>query len=438
MAMNQKLWGPRSALALAVSEAAPDHFYMRRCGMQIAIPEPMIEERVAARKNSGLAPFSKDELKAFRAPTVGRVMLLRGRTGEELLGALLKFFDEGIFDILCLDSVSAVLPEADAGKDLDENQKRAAAAGLLTKFFQHYLNGTTGYSSLNKTTVIFTSQVRSNSKKAEAPAHIQKYLPDYAPQGAWAAKHGKLIDILVKPGEKEKEKTNVEVTTLGAAVEQRKKTVQIGKSIRYEILKGKAGVHEGITGEFPFNYDTITDDQRMIVLSALRLGVAEERNGVITFYDLKQHSPIPGLEKLPIDKIVEMLRANFDLEYAIRLMLLASVGVECPRGSEVALVMSVTSEVQRDKMDLCLPASTPVFEIAWSNPSLDCLRAPSELAEFVLASRDVMEKIHRVKATKVATTRTLSVPAPHPQRPMRADAPGRAPGTRRRCPRTAV
>ena len=329
MAMNQKLWGPRSALALAVSEAAPDHFYMRRCGMQIAIPEPMIEERVAARKNSGLAPFTKDELKAFRAPTVGRVMLLRGRTGEELLGALLEFFDEGIFDILCLDSVSAVLPEADAGKDLDENQKRAAAAGLLTKFFQHYLNGTTGYSSLNKTTVIFTSQVRSNSKKAEAPAHIQKYLPDYAPQGAWAAKHGKLIDILVKPGEKEKEKTNVEVTTLGAAVEQRKKTVQIGKSIRYEILKGKAGVHEGITGEFPFNYDTITDDQRMIVLSALRLGVAEERNGVITFYDLKQHSPIPGLEKLPIDKLVEMLRADFDLEYAIRLMLLASVGVEC-------------------------------------------------------------------------------------------------------------
>ena len=329
MAMNQKLWGPRSALALAVSEAAPDHFYMRKCGMQIAIPEPMIEERVAARKNSGLPSFTKDELKAFRAPTMGRVMLLRGCTGEELLGALLECFDEGIFDILCLDSVSAVLPEADASKDLDENQKRAAAAGLLTKFFQHYLNGTTGYSALNKTTVIFTSQVRSNSKKAEAPAHIQKYLPDYAPQGAWAAKHGKLIDILVKPGEKEKEKTTVEVSTLGAAVEQRKKMVQIGKSIRYEILKGKAGIHEGITGEFPFNYDTITDDQRMIVLSALRLGIAEERNGLVTFYDLRQRIPVHGLEKLPLDKIVEMLRTDFELEHTIRLMLLASVGVEC-------------------------------------------------------------------------------------------------------------
>lgn len=329
MAMNQKLWGPRSAVALGVSEAAPDHFFMRKCGMQIAIPEMMIEERVVARKHSGLTPFTKDELKSFRAPTVGTVKLLRGATGEELLGALLEFFDSGIFDILCLDSVSAVLPEADAGKDLDENQKRAAAAGLLTKFFQHYLNGTTGYSSLNKTTVVFTSQVRSNSKKAEAAAHIQKYLPDYAPQGAWAAKHGKLVDILVKPGEKEKEKTSYEAQTLGAAVEQKKKTVQVGKAIRYELLKGKAGIHEGITGEFPFNYATITDDQRMIILSALQLGVADEKDGKITFYDLRAHAPIPGIEKVPMDELIKEMRANFDLELSMRLMLLASVGVEC-------------------------------------------------------------------------------------------------------------
>jgi RecA/RadA recombinase len=329
IAMNQRLWGEHSAVALAVSEAAPDHFFMRKCGVQIAIPEQMIAERVAARKNSGLAAFTKDEIKSFRAKTVGQVKLLRGATGEELLGALLECFVSGVFDLLCLDSVSAVLPDADAGKDLDENAKRAAAAGLLTKFFQHYLNGTTGYSDQNKTTVIFTTQVRSNSKKAEAPAHIAKYLPDYVAQGAWAAKHGKLIDIMVKPGEKDKEKTNVEVQTLGAAVEQRKKTVQVGKMVRFEIMKGKAGVHEGITGEFPFNYATLTDDQHMLVLQALQLGVAEEKNGVITFYDLQGHAPIPGLEKLPMDALTGMLRADFELELSMRLMLLASAGIEC-------------------------------------------------------------------------------------------------------------
>ena len=330
IAMNQRLWGEQSAVAVAVSEAAPDHFFMRKCGVQIAIPEQMIAERVAARKSNGLPAFTKDELKSFRAKTVGQVKLLRGATGEELLGALLECFVSGIFDILGLDSVSAILPDADAGKDLDENQKRAAAAGLLTKFFQHYLNGTTGYSNQNRTTVIFTTQVRSNSKKAEAPAHIQKYLPDYTAQGAWAAKHGKLIDIMVKPGEKDKEKTNIEaVTTLGAAMAQRQKTVQVGKTVRYEITKGKAGVHEGITGEFPFNYATLTDDQRMLVLQSISLGIAEEKNGVITFFDLQTHAPIPTLEKLPMDQLTGMMRADFELELSMRLMLLASAGIEC-------------------------------------------------------------------------------------------------------------
>ncbi len=277
-------------MALGVSEAAPDHFWMRKCGVQIAIPEEMIAERVVMRKHNGLPPFTKDELKTFRAPTVGKVMLLRGATGEELLTAILQFFDWGGCDLLMLDSVSAVLPEADADKTLDEVQKRAAAAGLLTKFFQHYLNGTTGYSGTNKTTVIFTSQVRSNSKKAEAPAHIAKYLSDYAPQGAWAAKHGKLIDILMKPGEKEKEKVANEPLSLGAAVEQKKRLTQTGKLVRYEILKGKAGIHEGITGEFPFSFTENVDKQRLLIITGLRLGIAEEKNGLVTYYDLKSRA----------------------------------------------------------------------------------------------------------------------------------------------------
>ena len=329
VAENQRIWGERSCVALGVSEAAPDHFWMRKCGVQIAIPEEMIAERVVMRKHNGLPPFTKDELKTFRAPTVGKVMLLRGATGEELLTAILQFFVWGGCDLLMLDSVSAVLPEADADKSLDENQKRAAAAGLLTKFFQHYLNGTTGYSGTNKTTVIFTSQVRSNSKKAEAPAHIAKYLSDYAPQGAWAAKHGKLIDILMKPGEKEKEKVTTEPQSLGQAVEQKKRLTQTGKLVRYEILKGKAGIHEGITGEFPFSFSENVDKQRLLIITGLRLGIAEEKNGLVTYYDLKSRAPIPELEKRPMDELANMLRENFELELSLRLMTLASVGIEC-------------------------------------------------------------------------------------------------------------
>lgn len=326
-AMNQKLYGNRSCIALGVSEAAPDHFFMRKCGVQIAIPEQMIEERVLERKDRGMASFTKEQLKEFRNPTVGQLKILRGANGEELLKAILACFESKVFDVVGLDSVSAVLPEADAGKDLDEAAKRAAAASMLTRFFQHYLNGTTGYYGQNPTTVIFTSQVRSNSKKAEAPANIAKYLPDYAPQGAWAAKHGKLIDILVKGGAKEKEEveTNSAPSSLGEAAAQRKRRVQVGKVINYEVLKGKAGVHEGIVGEFDFHfpgnaaemYDPtklLTEDQRMLVVAAIRGGLAEEKNGFVTFYDIMGNVR-PALNKVAgIDRVVEIMQKDFELE----------------------------------------------------------------------------------------------------------------------------
>jgi len=343
IAMNQRLYGDKSAVALAVSEAAPDHFFMRKCGIQIAVPERMIEERIAERKERGEIAFTKDQLKAFRSKTIGMVKLLRGAHGEELLGAMLECFETKCFDVIGLDSVSAVLPEADAGKDLDEAAKRAAAAGMLTRFFQHYLNGTTGYYGLNPTTVIFTSQVRSNSKKAEAPGHIAKYLPDYAPQGAWAAKHGKLIDILVKNGAKDKEEVKMPAAASIAelADEKRKKRVQVGKTIQYEVLKGKAGVHEGITGEFDFHFPAnsaemndpskvLTEDQRMLIVTALQSGLATEKDGFVTFYNPTDNQPYAGLKDIAgIDRVVQMMQTDFELELLIRRAILSSVGIEC-------------------------------------------------------------------------------------------------------------
>lgn len=349
IAMNQKLYGDKSAIALGVSEAAPDHFFMRKCGVQIAIPEIMIEEQVAERKARGETPFTKEQLKDFRAKTVGQVKLLRGANGEELLGALLDCFETKCFDLLGLDSISAVLPEADAGKDLDENAKRAAAASMVTRFFQHYLNGTTGYYGLNPTTVIFTAQVRSNSKKAEAPANFAKYMLDYAPQGAWAAKHGKLIDILIKPGQKEKEEIALPpgVTTLSEAAEERKKKkrVQTGKTVNYEVLKGKAGVHEGITGEFEFHFPAsmaamrdpsqrLTEDHRMIIVTGLQAGIVEEADGFVSFYHPTTNEPITSgdvtLKKIAgIERMADLLRADFELELACRRAVLSAVGVEC-------------------------------------------------------------------------------------------------------------
>ena len=330
IAMNQKLLGDKSATALGVSETAPDHFFMRRCGVQVRIPEQMIEERVHERKERGYPPPNKEELAWWRMKTVGQLKILRGSTGEELLNTIIDCFESKLFDLVGLDSVSALLPEADAAKELDEESKRAGSALMLTKFFQHYLNGTTGYNGNNPTTVIFTSQVRSNSKKSEAPGHIQKYIIEYMPQGAWAAKHGKLIDILLKPGEKEKEKVGASTTTMPTTFEQaRAKTVQTGKAIRYEVLKGKAGVHEGITGEYDFHYDRLVDGERSIVMSGLSLGIVAEKDGLVTFFNPATKVPYPEASDLTVDELVNKMREDFDLELRLRRAVLSASGIDC-------------------------------------------------------------------------------------------------------------
>ena len=338
-AMNQKLYGKQSVVALAATEAAPDHFFMRKCGMQVRIPEVMISERVDEKKLRGEVPFTKEQLKAFREDDMGHVEIIRGATGEAILHGMLECFKSKTFDIIGLDSVSACLPAAEAMKDLDDNAKRAAAASLLTRFFQHYLNGTTGYGGTNPTTVIFTSQVRANPDKAK-PGPAAMWAPDYVAIGAWAAKHGKLIDILLKYGKKEREEiAGDEKKEDGSYVKKK----QIGKRVQYEITKGKAGIHEGVTGEFLFNFATtheqmidpnfrLTEDQRMILVEAISCGTAQEANGFITVYD-KALQPITGATKIAgMDRLCEMMRADFDLELRLRKAVLSAAGIECKYG----------------------------------------------------------------------------------------------------------
>ena len=76
-AMCQKIYGDRATICIGCSEAAPDHFFMRKAGMQIEIPEKMMAERVQWRKDMGLPPFTKEELALLRSKNVGRVEILR-------------------------------------------------------------------------------------------------------------------------------------------------------------------------------------------------------------------------------------------------------------------------------------------------------------------------------------------------------------------------
>ncbi len=333
MAMHQRIYGERAAIALAAVEAPIDHFFMRRLGVIIAVPDEVIEEKNDWRKRHGLPGFTKEEIKEFKRQ-IGTFWDITGATMEQTLMAVIEVLsdktlreNDNQFGIIGIDSLNAMIPQALQAADLDENAMRAAHASCLTRFFaQYYPLSTALDGDQMYTTILFTQQVRANSGKASAPAHIAKYLPDFIPAtGAYAAKHGKLIDILLYPGQKKKEKESEEQKAKGG----KKETLQ--KTLGWEIIKGKAGVHEGVTGEVPFDFgsDDFIDLQRTILVSGMRNGIFQEKSGLITFV-----SPATGLDSeviknVPAQDLIQRMKDNPAFEMEMRHEVLASLRIEC-------------------------------------------------------------------------------------------------------------
>lgn len=329
-AQLQRLYGKKARIAYGLSEGPPDHLRMRKVGVQVAVPDRTIDDMNRSRQERGEPLLTKEETKELQTE-VGGIEVVREKTAERMLDTIIEIVDSKAFDIIALDSVSALMPEAEAGKDLDEHPQQAAAANALTRFFLHYLPMTTGFCGVNETTVFFVSQVRSNRKKSEAAAHFAKYMKEWAAQGAWAAKHGKLIDVVVWSGSKDYEKSDVQPNALDGSAPPRKRGSALSKTIHWEILKGKAGTHDGITGEVDYFYDTppFTDDLHDLIVTAISKGVINEKDGKLTFFRGAQKEADTQLQTMPAAEAMALIKGDFELELAVRREVLASVGVRC-------------------------------------------------------------------------------------------------------------
>lgn len=319
MAMHQRLYGANSCVGIACVEGAPDYVQAIKAGMKIAIPDDIIEQWNRVRLERGMPDYSAEEVACFKEQT-GQVFIIRGNTGEEIMDAVLNCVRTGAFGIIGVDSVSALLPAADASKDLDDDQKRAANASLVTKFLLHYSPLTTGINGLIETTLIFISQVRANQERANAPGNMQKYIKPHIATGAWAGKHWKLIDLLLDDGQR-----------IWKDIDGKKHI--IGKTIQWELEKGKAGTHDNIRGEAEFIYGEyggrgfdLTDS---IVRTGMKLGIIVERSGKICLLK-PETGEVSDIRDIPnVKAFKKMIDADFDFELTIRRELLAAAKVQC-------------------------------------------------------------------------------------------------------------
>ena len=316
MAFHQRLYGADAAMFFAATEGGFDIEAARRFGVRVAYPDSMIKEWAENRRLLNLEPFTHEEL-LWLKDEVGTVVVIQGNTGEEILDTVLDCVRSGLFHIGFVDSMSNLMPEADADKTLSDNDKRAARASLETRFIKQYMPMTNTLDGRNFTSLIVSQQVRANQDRANAMPAMQKYIRKWQATGAWALRHGKLIDVCISPGEK------IRKTVKGV------KSIA-GKNLKWELLKGKAGTHDNISGEGVFFYPGFgsgVDLYDSVIMTGFRHGVLyETKTGQVSMRTAAGNAFViaPKVSQLP-----KLMQVDFDFEMAIRREILAARGIHC-------------------------------------------------------------------------------------------------------------
>lgn len=293
-----------------------------KMGLRVGLPVNYIPQLQEMRAMRGQPPLTDEEIMVLTAK-VGELMIVQPYTGEEALAAVLHGVDRHLFGIAVIDSLTNLMPAANANKDLDDENKRAARASLITDFVNHCTPMLNKFGEVNYTTVIGISQARSNAAKAEAGAK-GKYMKDWDIPVAWAWKHNIMQNILVWDGGKLK-KT------------YQKQEYIIGKKVHWSVGKGKFGAHEHVFGEYNFFFDDVcppmglrhgVDRAETTIVEGVSSGIIRDYRGTLAL--VRAADGVAFMSGIPNSTILkQMIETDFGLEMYLHQEIMAAKGIEC-------------------------------------------------------------------------------------------------------------
>ena len=308
--MHQRLYGDASFIALANSEGGIDYIQARRCGWIVPVPMNVIEAMQQSRKDLRLPQLTKDEIAELRR-SIGQNTIIEATTAEEILDVAEDLLRSNLYGFVGIDSYEGLIPGAEAALDsLEDHAQQALRANIITRFLQHY--GAIKRDREHYTTLVMTTQVRTNRKKMELPGPMQKYVKDYSDdKSAWALQHWRAIHLNVDSGAK---------ITANSTGKEAKNV--LGKSFTWKVSKGKEGAHDNVHGDTPYYYDNrCFNTLTTVVLAGLHYGVIQERDGGLTFMRSNGEADeylcrIPGKDSF-IQAMLEEPDSEWDLRRAI-------------------------------------------------------------------------------------------------------------------------
>lgn len=259
IAYLQNTYGDKASVALAMTEMSYDKKYAKLCGVRIALTSDEIKDWQEALGR----PFTNEEM-AWAKDSVGYIHQITASNAEAVLEAAAQCIESNLYHIVAINSFGALLTKAEEEAEHGLEDKHYSGAAMPITGFMHRVHAALNLPDYegkpNKTTIIGINQFRDNVGRDA------KYNP-LKIAGGWALKHGKLLDIYLSAKARIKPTIN-------------NKPVVVGKEIHWEILKGKAGCHDGPKGMYPFyfgdhGYPFGADVYQDLIVTAVQFGIVQ-------------------------------------------------------------------------------------------------------------------------------------------------------------------
>lgn len=227
----QRLYRDEVRIFLVSGEYPYDKLKARDDGVRIALTRKEVERFEEGLKRP-LAPEEKKELTS----ETGEIVLVQGLSQDKALATVIDLLESDLFHIGLIDSMDSLLPEEQEERDLGD-PKVGSSAQVQTDFVKRFYRA---IGRSRKTLLITLGQARANIPTSGGMPVRQKKNRVNDP---YAMKHAHAGKIVLSQGDFLKEKGGR----------------RIGKVLRWVLEKGKAGFHDGPTGEMEYYYRTGVD-----------------------------------------------------------------------------------------------------------------------------------------------------------------------------------
>lgn len=318
----QRIYGEDTVVGWITLELAGlDKDHAHKNGVQVAMSMYELKLENMSRKKQGRKPLTKTEI-TRKQRQVGEFLIGDEGSTAERLQAAVELVQDNRCQIIVIDSLAALVSKAREDTDLDDEPQQSAEARLATEFqkklWAAYCNPENG--DINLTTVLAINQVRANRKKRSP------FDSDWVVPGAYAIRHGKLVDVVVKHGQ------GIFVTPTGKETAKGDKANEkIGKQMKWQIAKGKAGCHEGPSGEVPYYFSWGYNVYKDLLVTARALGtlVVKTKNKQEKYALLDQEDNVLEEGEGGVEELSEWVSANPEVFESIYWLIMRRAGLSC-------------------------------------------------------------------------------------------------------------